>query len=69
MQELLRAIRIGDPEEIKEMAHKEIEKIYKNTETISQHNLATLEIVSRFVRFCTNNALDFNEISEFRKIV
>lgn len=65
MQELLRAIRIGDPEEIKKMAHKEIEKIYKNTETISQHNLATLEIVSRFVRFCTNNSLDFNEISGY----
>ena len=41
------------------------EKIYKNTETISQHNLATLEIVSRFVRFCTNNSLDFNEISGY----
>ena len=44
---------------------RKLRKFIKNTETISQHNLATLEIVSRFVRFCTNNSLDFNEISGY----
>ena len=40
-----------------------MEKLHKNTETMSQYNLATMEIVSGFFKFCTDNSLDFNKIS------
>ncbi len=30
---------------------------------MSQYNLATMEIVSGFFKFCTDNSLDFNKIS------
>ena len=63
MQTLLRAIRIGDSAEIERAAHEEMEKLHKNTETMSQYNLATMEIVSGFFKFCTDNSLDFNKIS------
>ena len=63
MQMLLRAIRIGDSAEIERAAHEEMEKLHKNTETMSQYNLATMEIVSGFFKFCTDNSLDFNKIS------
>lgn len=63
MQTLFRAIRIGDSTEIERAAHKEMEKLHKNTETMSQYNLATMEIVSGFFKFCTDNSLDFNKIS------
>ena len=46
MQMLFRAIRIGDSAEIERAAHGEMEKLHKNTETMSQYNLATMEIVS-----------------------
>lgn len=63
MQTLFRAIRIGDSAEIERAAHEEMEKLHKNTETMSQYNLATMEIVSGFFKFCTDNSLDFNKIS------
>ena len=63
MQTLFRAIRIGDSTEIERAAHGEMEKLHKNTETMSQYNLATMEIVSGFFKFCTDNSLDFNKIS------
>lgn len=62
MQMLFRAIRIGDSAEIERAAHGEMEKLHKNTETMSQYNLATMEIVSGFFKFCTDNSLDFNKI-------
>lgn len=54
MQMLFRAIRIGDSAEIERAAHGEMEKLHKNTETMSQYNLATMEIVSGFFKFCTD---------------
>lgn len=63
MQTLFRAIRIGDSAEIERATHGEMEKLHKNTETMSQYNLATMEIVSGFFKFCTDNSLDFNKIS------
>ena len=63
MQTLFRAIRIGDSTEIERAAHGEMEKLHKNTETMSQYNLAIMEIVSGFFKFCTDNSLDFNKIS------
>ena len=63
MQMLFRAIRIGDSAEIERAAHGEMEKLHKKTETMSQYNLATMEIVSGFFKFCTDNSLDFNKIS------
>lgn len=63
MQTLFRAIRIGDSAEIERAAYGEMEKLHKNTETMSQYNLATMEIVSGFFKFCTDNSLDFNKIS------
>ena len=46
MQELFRAIHVGDQEKIRKEAIKETEKLHKNAATISQYNLATMEIVS-----------------------
>ena len=63
MQTLFRAIRIGDSAEIERAAHGEMEKLHKNTETMSQYNHATMEIVSGFFKFCTDNSLNFNKIS------
>ena len=63
MQELFRAIHVGDQEKIRKEAIKETEKLHKNAATISQYNLATMEIVSGFFKFCANNSMDFNEIS------
>ena len=63
MQELFRAIHIGDQEKIRKEAIKETEKLHKNAATISQYNLATMEIVSGFFKFCANNSMDLNEIS------
>ena len=63
MQDLFRAIHVGDREEIRKEAIKEIEKLHKNADTISQYNLATMEIVSGFFKFCANNSMDFNDIS------
>ena len=44
MQDLFRAIHVGDQEEIRKEAIKEIEKLHKNADTISQYNLATMEL-------------------------
>ena len=63
MHELFRAIHVGDEEEIEKAARKEIEKLHKNAKTIGQYNLATMEIVSSYFKFCSNNSLDFNEMS------
>ena len=63
MQELFRAIHVGNQEKIRKEAIKETEKLHKNAATISQYNLATMEIVSGFFKFCANNSMDFNEIS------
>lgn len=52
MQELFRAIHVGDQEKIRKEAIKETEKLHKNAATISQYNLATMEIVSGFFKFC-----------------
>ena len=52
MQDLFRAIHVGDQEEIRKEAIKEIEKLHKNADTISG-----------FFKFCANNSMDFNDIS------
>ena len=57
MQELFRAIHVGDQEKIRKEAIKETEKLHKNAATISQYNLATMEIVSGFFKFCANNSM------------
>ncbi len=62
MKDLYRSIQLGDEKEIKEAARKEIEKMRKNAGSINQYNMAALEIVNAFYRFCENNSLDFNEI-------
>lgn len=63
MQDLFRAIRVGNPEKIEEAVQKEIQKIHKHTVTIGQYHLAAMETVSNFYKFCANNSLDFNEIA------
>ena len=63
MQDLFRAIHVGNSEEIRKEAIKETKKLHKNAATISQYNLVTMEIVSGFFKFCSNNSMDFNEIS------
>lgn len=62
MHGLLRAIQLGDRNEIEKAAKKEIEKLHSTAGTISQYNLSIMEIVSSFYRFCAHNSTDFNEI-------
>lgn len=38
---------------------KEIEKLHKNANTVSQYNLVIMEMVGAFYRFCANNFIDF----------
>ena len=64
MQELFRAVRVGNREKIEKAVKKEIEILHKNADTIEQYRLATMEIVSGFYRFCVNNSIDFNGISK-----
>lgn len=64
MQELFRAVHVGNQEKIEKAVKKEIEILHKNADTIEQYRLATMEIVSGFYRFCVNNSIDFNRISK-----
>ena len=64
MQELFRAVHVGNQEKIEKAVKKEIEILHKNADTIEQYRLATMEIVSGFYRFCANNSIDFNGISK-----
>ena len=64
MQELFRAVHVGNQEKIEKAVKKEIEILHKNADTIEQYRLATMEIVSGFYRFCANNSIDFNRISK-----
>ena len=64
MQELFRAVHVGNQEKIEKAVKKEIEILHKNADTIEQYRLATMEIVSGFYRFCVNNSIDFNGISK-----
>lgn len=63
MRELFRAIRVGNRERIENAVKKEIEKLYKKTETLGQYSMSTMEIVSSFYKFCANNSIDFHEVS------
>lgn len=62
LHDLLRAIQLGEQDEIERAAKKEIEKLHSNAETIGQYHLALMEILSSFYRFCAHNSMDFNEI-------
>ena len=63
MRELFRAIRVGNRERIENAVRKEIEKLYKKTETLGQYSMSTMELVSSFYKFCANNSIDFHEVS------
>lgn len=38
-----------------------MEKLHNNAQTVNQYNLAIMEMVGAFYRFCANNFIDFNE--------
>ena len=61
MHDLFKNIHLGSVDAIKKSAAKEIEKLHRNAKTVSQYNLATMEMVGAFYRFCANNFIDFNE--------
>lgn len=61
MHGLFKAIYLGDSKLIEEAAGKEIEKLHKNANTVSQYNLVIMEMVGAFYRFCANNVIDFND--------
>ena len=47
----------------KAASKRDCKNFIKNAKTIGQYNLATMEIVSGYFKFCSNNSLDFNEMS------
>ena len=57
MQELFRAIHVGDQEKIRKEAIKETEKLHKNAATISQYNLLPWRLSAAF-QICANNSMD-----------
>lgn len=61
MHELFKAVHLGIKEEIEQAVVKEIGKLHANAKTVSQYNLAIMEMVGAFYRFCANNFLDFND--------
>ena len=61
MHDLFKAIYLGDDKSIEDAVSKEIEKLHKNANTVSQYNLVIMEMVGAFYRFCANNFIDFNE--------
>lgn len=63
MHELFKAIHLGSGEDIEKVAKTEVEKLHKNARTVSQYNLAIMEMVGAFYRFCANNFIDFNNFS------
>ena len=58
MHDLFKAIYLGDNKSIEDAVSKEIEKLYKNANTVSQYNLVIMEMVGAFYRFCANNFID-----------
>ena len=61
MHDLFKAIYLGDNKSIEDAVSKEIEKLHKNANTVSQYNLVIMEMVGAFYRFCANNFIDFND--------
>lgn len=61
MHDLFKAIHLGVPETLEQSVRKEVEKLHNNAQTVNQYNLAIMEMVGAFYRFCANNFIDFNE--------
>ncbi len=67
MHELFKAIQIGENEKIEEKAEKEVKKLQSRTETLSQYNLAVMEMLGAFYHFCDSNFIDFDGLSGIKK--
>ena len=63
MHDLFKTIQLGETEEIEKAAQREVEKLHRNSDTISRYNLAIMEMLGAFYRFCANNFIDFDELS------
>ena len=61
MHDLFKAIYLGNSKSIEDAVSREIEKLHKNANTVSQYNLVIMEMVGAFYRFCANNFMDFND--------
>ena len=61
MYKLFKSIHLGAAQSIEVSVREEIEKLHKNAKTVSQYNLAIMEMVGAFYRFCANNYIDFDE--------
>lgn len=51
MHDLFKAIYLGDNKSIEDAVSKEIEKLHKNANTVSQYNLVIMEMVGHFIDF------------------
>lgn len=63
MHDLFKTIHLGASDAIANAVRKEVEKLHNNAKTVSQYNLAIMEMVGAFYRFCANNFIDFNDFS------
>ena len=54
MHDLFKAIHLGVPETLEQSVRKEVEKLHNNAQTVNQYNLAIMEMVGAFYRFCAN---------------
>ena len=52
MHDLFKAIHLGVPETLEQSVRKEVEKLHNNAQTVNQYNLAIMEMVGAFYRFC-----------------
>ena len=68
MHDLFKTIQLGETEEIEKAAQREVDKLHRNADTISRYNLAIMEMLGAFYRFCANNFIDFDELSGIKNL-
>ena len=63
LTELFKAIHMGSEEMVSQSVDAVVEAIHQEAKTVNQYNLAAMEMVGSWYRFCTNNYLNFDEFT------
>ena len=54
---------MGSEEMVSQSVDAVVEAIHQEAKTVNQYNLAAMEMVGSWYRFCTNNYLNFDEFT------
>lgn len=60
---LFKSIRVGTEKEVEESVRRYMEQCFPQTQTLQQHHIAVMELVSALYRFSVNNEIEAEEIS------